>query len=672
MSQGDGAGSQGAPPAPAPWDAPGVLAALAPRRRAADHARAGKAPEALDLRLLAPALSAWAAAFWAVGLHGSSSWRTAVGAALAGLGACAVLLPRVVGFRPPRHRADPRPGAQDQRPASIGSPAAGLLLCAAAATSVLAVSSAQLWARGQDPLVAAVGRGEAVVLIATIGEQPRVLATPRATTVLTILDVESVDGAPSRSTALVLGGDQWARLEMGSRVRVRTTPRAADPGARHTALIGRSASVRLLSAPSGTLGAVTALRQGLSRAAGAPDHASAWPPGSSALLPGVALGDDHALPATVRQDMRTVSMTHLTAVSGQHVAIVLGLVLAALGVVPRRWRALAGALVLAGLVVVVRPSGSVLRSATMGCVMLAGVVAGRRAAALPSLGTGVLLLVLADPWQARDYGFALSVAATAGILLGHRPAAAVLSRRLPRWLATTVALPLVAQAACTPILILLQPSVGVWSVPANILAAPIVPLVTICGILAALVAPLWPAAAAAIAWPAVAGCAWLVVVAGFFAHLPGASMAWPAGPPGAATAAVIEAAALCLAHCGARRRIRHLLAEALAGAAGRLSRGRLGPWHPPAPRAPGAHAAPRPVPPGIRPSSPRWFSSALVRRSWPTGLWPASWPRPRPRTRRRRSLGSRPPPMRPTSSTPWSLPPCSASRGSSSSQPLSR
>lgn len=562
-------GREGAAPA-APWDDPRTLAALAPRRPDADHARTGRAPEALDLRLLAPALSAWAAAFWAVGLHGPAPWRTALAAALAALGACAALAPRVLAFRPPRHRADPRPGAQLLRPGSIGSTTAGLLLCTATAAGVLSIGSAQLWVRARDPLALAVEHGREVVLVGTLAEQPRVLATSRATTVLAALSVHSVDGAPSRGTALVLGGDQWANLEMGSRVRVRSTVRAPDAGGRQSAVVGRPAGVRVLQGPTGALRAVNSLRSALAEAAGAPGPAAPWPPGARALVPGVALGDDHALPAVVRQDMRTVSMTHLTAVSGQHVAIVLGLCLTALGVVPRRWRAVAGAVVLLALVVVVRPSGSVLRSATMGCVMLAGVAAGRRAAALPSLCAGVILLLLADPWQARDYGFALSVAATAGILLGHRPAAAALSRRLPRWAATALALPLVAQAACAPILILLQPAVGLWSVPANALAAPVVPLVTVCGMLAALLAPLWPPAAAALALPAVAGCAWLVAVAGFFAHLPGASMAWPAGLPGAATAVGVEAAALAIAHRRTRSALGRLLRSAgIRGRAGR-------------------------------------------------------------------------------------------------------
>ena len=312
--------------------------------------------------------------------------------------------------------------------------------------------------------------------------------------------------------------------------------------------------------------------------------------------------------------MRTVSMTHLTAVSGQHVAIILGLGLEALGALPRRWRALLGAVMLTLLVILVRPSGSVLRAATMGAVMLLGVVAGRRAASVPALCAGAIVLLLIDPWQSRDYGFALSVVATAGIVIGSKPVAAHLSRRLPRWLAAAAALPLVAQAACGPILILLQPSVGAWSVPANLLSEPAAVIATISGLLAALVAPAWPAAAAVIAWPALAACSWMVWVAGFFAHLPGSSLPWPGGLTGALALGACEIGVLLAAAPRARR--------ALLEGAGRLrrpARGRLAPWQRPAPPAPGARARHRLDCAGTRPSWRRSSSSAPARRSSPTG-----------------------------------------------------
>jgi len=519
----------------------------------------------------------------------------------------------------------------------------------------------------------AVASGQPVTLIGTVSQEPRVSATSRSTLVITALDVEQVAGRASRLRAIVLADKQWLSLSMGTRVQVRTRLRPTDPGRAETAIIPKRAGLKFLSPPTGVLGAVTGIRSGLARAVGAQGAAGAgeetgfWPPGARVLVPGVALGDDHALPAQVREDMRTVSMTHLTAVSGQHVAIVLGLGLAALGVLPRRWRALLGAVLLTALVILVRPSGSVLRAATMGAVMLLGVVAGRRAASVPALCAGAIVLLLIDPWQSRDYGFALSVVATAGIVIGSKPVAVYLSRRLPRWLAAAVALPLVAQAACGPLLILLQPSVGAWSVAANLLSEPAAVVATISGLLAALILPAWPAAATVIAWPALVACSWMVWVAGFFAHLPGATLPWPDGLTGALALGVCEIGALLLV----APRTRRALLEGLR----RLTwpaRGRLAPWQRPEPPAPGAGATHRLDSAGTRPSWRRSSSSAPARRSSPTVRYRVFWRRPRPRTRPPRSRASRPPPTSPTSSTPSCRPPCSESPGSSTSPPWSR
>ena len=663
----------------APWDDPALYERLRQeqdrhrRRGRHAHATSSKAPEALDLRLLAPAVTCWACAWWAVGGDGPAAWSQALLMAAGCTALAAALVVPVLRFRPPRHRADQRPGAPEQDPGAIGTLSASLLVCALCAATVLAVSAAHLWSRQRDPLTMAVASGQPVTLIGTVSQEPRVSATSRSTLVITALDVEQVAGCASRLRATVLADKQWLSLSMGTRVQVRTRLRPTDPGRAETAIIPKRAGLKVLSPPTGVLGAVTGIRSGLARAVGAQGAAGAgeetgfWPPGARVLVPGVALGDDHALPAQVREDMRIVSMTHLTAVSGQHVAIVLGLGLAALGVLPRRWRALLGAVLLTALVILVRPSGSVLRAATMGAVMLLGVVAGRRAASVPALCAGAIVLLLIDPWQSRDYGFALSVVATAGIVIGSKPVAVYLSRRLPRWLAAAVALPLVAQAACGPLLILLQPSVGAWSVAANLLSEPAAVVATISGLLAALILPAWPAAATVIAWPALVACSWMVWVAGFFAHLPGATLPWPDGLTGALALGVCEIGALLLV----APRTRRALLEGLR----RLTwpaRGRLAPWQRPAPPAPGARARHRLDCAGTRPSWRRSSSSAPARRSSPTVRYRVFWRRPRPRTRPPRSRASRPPPTSPTSSTPSCRPPCSESPGSSTSPPWSR
>lgn len=672
--------------------------------RRPERVDAPPAPEALDLRLAPVALAAWAAAGWGC----AAGVRACLGAGAVALAAAGIALVPALRHRPARHRHDPRPGAQVPGGAR-GSVAASALAVALACASVLGVTAALLHVRERDPLTIAAAASRRATLVAIVTTAPRPVVTAHRTAVLVELGVRSVDGAPSRQRAVVLGDSRWLDLPLGATVRVHGPLRAAQPGSAEAARLGAGASVRVLADPSGSLARVGRLREGLARAAGAePDgddgvpapagpSAPRWPPGARALVPGVALGDDHALPQTVREEMRAVSMTHLTAVSGQHVALVLGLVLTGLGAVPRRVRAGAGLVVLTGLVVLVRPGGSVLRAGVMGAVMLAGVASGRRSASVPALAGAVLILVLIDPWQSRDYGFALSAAATAGILVGERPVRAALSRRLPRWLAASLALPLVAQAACAPVLILLQPQVGLWSVPANVIAAPPVPLATICGLAAALVEPLWPGAAAWAALPAVASCAWLAAVAHVFAALPGARIPWPGGRAGAVGLAVLEAAAALLVSRRVRRRLlravrgpaRAALAAALTAALTAAlrtvrspapaprrprspsARGRLDPWHRPDPPA-AAHAPPRRAPPGTRSPSRRSSSSAPVRRSSPTAPWPAWWPWPARGTRRPGSPRSRPPPTSPTGSTPSSRPPCSASPGSSSSPPWSR
>lgn len=568
---------------PAPWDRAGAAtpdgADARRRRRAArrrTHGTREGAPEALDLRLAPAALCAWAVALVAVA---APRWEQPAAAAAACLGAGLLIAPRALREHLPRHRRDDRPGADAPDASTVGTALAGLLACLLTAAAVLAVTAVGLAERARDPVTLAAADGAPVTLIGTVTTTPRVLASERSTLVLAELDVASVDGAGSRLSVTVLGGEDWLDADMGATVRARGALEPADAGADEGALLGGRASVRVLAEPRGLLGLVTLMRQGLADAVGREPPARAvggWPEGTRALVPGVALGDDHALPGDVRTDMRAVSMTHLTAVSGQHVAIVLGLVLTGLGVLPRRVRAVLGAVVLAALVILVRPGGSVLRAATMGAVMLTGVAVGRRSASVPAMCAGVVVLLLVDPWQARDYGFALSVVATGGILLASRPVAVALSQRLPRWLAVTLALPLVAQAACAPVLILLQPSVGLWAVPANVLAAPPVPVATVCGLVAALLAPLWPGAAAVVAWPATASCAWLVLVARFFAGLPGAGLAWPGGIGGAVLLAGTEMIGLA----GCSNRVRRASLRRLRAPRGCRTRRRSAPSAP--------------------------------------------------------------------------------------------
>lgn len=457
-----------------------------------------------DLRLLPAAALGWLVCLIGVRLP------VAVGAAsvLAGLVVVAVAVRRL--HRPPggRHRGR-----------THGRAAATVLLTATAATALLgwSVGRAQLRHDAVEPFVRT-----SVEVQLRIGSEPRDLGGGglllRATWVALERGSELV---PMHVPVLLLVDEAWADVVVGSRVQALVRVGATEPGDDVAAvLVGLGDPVVVARAPP-LAAAVARLRAGLLEAC------VGLSPQARGLVPGIALGDDRALPATLEEDLRTVSLTHVTAVSGAHVAMVLGLVMAALVRLPRAWRAGVAAVVLAGLVVLVHPTASVLRSAAMGVVLLVGLLLTRPRAALPALWTSVIGLLAIDPWLATSFGFVLSVLATAGLLIGSGPIAERLGRVLPRPLALALAVPLAAQLACLPALALLQPRMPVHGVLANTLAAPAVPPATVLGLAATLVAPLSPSFGAWLAGLASVATAWIAAVATWTAALPLATVPWP-------------------------------------------------------------------------------------------------------------------------------------------------
>ena len=284
------------------------------------------------------------------------------------------------------------------------------------------------------------------------------------------------------------------------------------------------------------------------------------------LVPGLVLGDVAAMPPDLTVAFRMTGLTHLNAVSGANVAIVVGAVLALAHRVGlrRRWRALIAVASLPAFVVLVRPSPSVLRAALMGGLVMSAVMLGRRSSSLPILSATVLTLVLVDPFLARSAGFAMSVAATAAIVLIAPGWTRRLARLMPWPIAAAIAVPASAQLACTPILVAAFGQLTPLAVPANLLAAPAVAPATLAGIGCALIATVNVTAAAPLAHIAGLSAGWLAVVARTFAAIPGAGLRGPTGVTGVLLVGGI--AALCWLGARAVR--------------ARTNHGMLGAWRP--------------------------------------------------------------------------------------------
>lgn len=304
------------------------------------------------------------------------------------------------------------------------------------------------------------------------------------------------------------------------------------------------------------------------------------PDDEAALVRGMTTGDTSGMGERAEEIMRRAGISHLVAVSGANIALVLAAVLGPmlLAGVRRRPRLLVAAAVVAGYVWLVGDEPSVQRAATMAAPLLAARFAGVRASPVAALALTVALWSVLDPVTAASIGFLLSALATGAILLAAPPLARTLEQmsrgRIGRTTALVIAVPLVAQAACTPVLILLAPEVSVWAVPVNMLVAPLVGPSTVLGLIALLLGVVWPGGAALLYGIAAGGAHLVLLTARTADALPGSRIAVPEGTMGVLGAiAVLLVAGIALA---ARHRpmvrwgVAVLLVIALAPGIGRM------------------------------------------------------------------------------------------------------
>lgn len=460
-----------------------------------------------DLRLALPAVAAWLASAVLLGLPGAEI-PTLIALWIAAIAGSALSV---------------------VRPAF----ATVALACAAAA---LCVTSLAVQSPTRDPLHSVpAGRvtveGVTTATLHVGGERVRLEVTR--------LDIggEVVEGAIPL-LAFVDRAD--AQVALGSTVIASGRLKATAPGESVSYLMFADSGLEVTAGPPWFLDWANSLR---SRFA----HACANLPGQGGdLLAGLAIGDTSRVDEGLDAAMKASSLSHLTAVSGANCAIVVGLVLlvgSALGI--RRGVRISAALcVLIGFVVLVTPEPSVLRAAVMATVVLVTVAGGRQVAGIPVLALGSLVLLVGDPWLAREYGFVLSVLATAGLIGLSAPLALRLQPWLGARLSLVLAVPLAAQLACQPVLILLDPAVPTYGVVANVLAEPAAPVATVVGLAACILLTLLPPLGEVLLWVAWVPSAWIAAVAGFFASAPLARLPWPEGWPGAMLLAGITVLAL--------------------------------------------------------------------------------------------------------------------------------
>lgn len=512
-----------------------------------------------DGRLLLPAGAAWAGAAVTVlllGLVGDATARHPAGLAVCAgalVTAAATLAIAAVGRWP-------RPQQRRWLRAGVAVP-----LCAGA-LGVL-VAGWQVAALSAPPLGGWIQTRATAIVTGVVSGEPVVRRSTRAALWQAPARQEvrlATSSVSARGTDLLVDVPLVVLLPIDAGVpppgaTVRMTGRLGGAGAASGAaasltVAGRGEGVVVLAGPGWVDAWAHDMRIGLRSAL------ASVPADAGALVAGLSVGDESLQTDELADAMQASGLSHLTAVSGGNVAVIVVVVLGIAGVlrVSLLWRVLASLAALAFFVVLVGAQPSVLRAAVMGSVVLVGMLVGGRRAGSSVLATSVLLLVVLSPTLAASWGFALSVFATAGlILLSARLAAGIaawhVTRRWPPAVREGLAITGAAQVATLPLLVAMGAGVGWVAVPANLLAMPLVGWVTVLGLGTALIAPVSPGLAAIAAQAAAPPAGWIAGVARVGSDLPLARMPWPQGWWGAVLLAVVVAGGVLVRRAAMRR-----------------------------------------------------------------------------------------------------------------------
>ncbi len=387
----------------------------------------------------------------------------------------------------------------------------------------------------------------AVELLTTSDPQVHPASGPRPPFLTLRAVVMTVDGRGSAwrvssPVLLIVSGKEiqrWSTVLVGTEIATQSRVQVPEQGSDLAAILQVRGVMVVNSPPNAGLRLVERVRQGL-RASVAGQTAE-----RRALVPALVLGDTSAVTPAITDDFQVTGLTHLTAVSGANLTLLLAFMLLLARWVGVRgwWLRGVGLLGVLIFVALCRTEPSVLRAAAMGLVALAALGAGGGRQGIRTLSVAMVVLLLIDPFLSRSLGFALSVLASAGIVWWAGRWTTILGTWLPQLVAESVAIPLAAHLATLPVVAGISSRVSVVGVVTNALAGPFVGPATVLGFAAAGLSLVSPQLAAVAGF----GAAWSAQVILWVAHIgasfPGASWHWPATP---ASLAVLGVGAVLL------------------------------------------------------------------------------------------------------------------------------
>lgn len=215
----------------------------------------------------------------------------------------------------------------------------------------------------------------------------------------------------------------------------------------------------------------------------------------AAIVSGIVFGRTDDVPAVERDRFRRAGLWHLLAASGQNVALVAGLCVAAAWLVGAgRALGVFWALLAVPLYVVVVGGGpSIVRAGLMAELALVAWLAGRLQHTRQLVLASAAALVWWSPGVHRTLGFQLSYACVIALLAYAAPLASRLrTAGVPRGLAEGAAATMLCSAATAPLLLATTGAAPVSAAVSNLVAVPTASVILVFGLVGSIVAPVAP------------------------------------------------------------------------------------------------------------------------------------------------------------------------------------
>lgn len=252
-----------------------------------------------------------------------------------------------------------------------------------------------------------------------------------------------------------------------------------------------------------------------------------FPEPHASFMAGLLIGSRRGIPASVTEDFNTTGLTHIIAISGYNIALVIAFVTGLFGsLVHRKYQFPLAAVFVVAFTLLVGANAAVVRAAIMGLLAFYALTHGRQYhAALALLLTACVMIFWNPKILLHDVSFQLSFAAVAGLMF-VAPLFERWAEKIPNKFAIreSLLMTMSAQVTAVPLIVFYFDRLSLISPIANVLVAPAIPLAMLLGAIAVIAGWIFLPAGILIGFAAYGLLSYILWIAKTFAALPLASM----------------------------------------------------------------------------------------------------------------------------------------------------